>query len=120
MIATPDWALKRIEKACFSFLWNHKPDKIKRKVLYQEGGLKVVDINSKSSSLQATRLTQSARDDTKERHWHIIPLHFINYFGKDFLLFRFNFCKGGDAPSLSVFPLFYRKVVPTWHELGRG
>ena len=126
MISTPDWALKRIEKACFSFLWNRKPDKIKRKVLYsnyQEGGLKMVDIYSKRSSLQAVwvkRLMQSALDDTKERHWHLIPLHFINHFGKDFLLFRFNFCKGGDAPSLRVLPPFYRQVVLTWHELGGG
>ena len=35
MITTPDLALKRIEKACFSFLWNCKPDKIKRKVPLQ-------------------------------------------------------------------------------------
>ena len=44
----PDKYIKEIKKAMFEFLWNKKPDKIKRNLIsknYEDGGLKMLDID---------------------------------------------------------------------------
>ena len=49
--------LRRIEDLLFKFLWNNKPDKIKRKCItqnYKEGGLKMIDIRNFIKSLKIT------------------------------------------------------------------
>jgi hypothetical protein len=38
---------KEIESKCFKFIWNGKPDKVKRNTLigdFEKGGLKMIDI----------------------------------------------------------------------------
>ena len=49
MISMPAKIAKRVNSVLFSFLWNSKKDKIKRKVVcmtYELGGLKMVDLDS--------------------------------------------------------------------------
>jgi hypothetical protein len=48
----PKMYIKEIESCFYRFIWNGKPDKIKRLTLigdYEKGGLNMVDINSYSS-----------------------------------------------------------------------
>jgi nucleoside diphosphate kinase len=43
----PDIYHKEIEKKCFKFIWNGKPDKVKRNLIinsYERGGLQMIDI----------------------------------------------------------------------------
>ncbi|KAL9982000.1 hypothetical protein ACROYT_G010777 [Oculina patagonica] len=49
--------IKEVNKLFFSFLWNGKPDRIKRNVIindYPSGGLRMIDIESFSKSLKAS------------------------------------------------------------------
>jgi hypothetical protein len=52
----PDTFLEYINKHAFSFLWNYKPEKIKRTAViadYKDGGLKMLDIYSFVSAQKA-------------------------------------------------------------------
>ena len=47
--------MKKVEKALFKFIWNNKPDKVKREVLYstkENGGLKMTNIAHFSDALK--------------------------------------------------------------------
>ena len=53
--APPKETTKRIEQKNFAFLWDHKPDKIKRIIMYksyEEGGLRMTNIHCFESSLK--------------------------------------------------------------------
>ena len=45
----PPQAVKRIEKLMYKFIWDGKPEKIKRDILtmaYESGGLKMIDLDN--------------------------------------------------------------------------
>ena len=47
--------IKRVEKELFGFVWRKKPDKIKRKIMYntyEHGGLKMTDYESFCNALK--------------------------------------------------------------------
>ena len=53
----PEKYKKEIESKCFKFIWNGKPDKVKRNTMiedFEKGGLKMIDIESYFISLKAT------------------------------------------------------------------
>jgi hypothetical protein len=53
----PDIYHKEIEKKCFKFIWNGKPDKTKRNLIinsYERRGLQMIDIKSYCIALKAT------------------------------------------------------------------
>ena len=54
----PQQTIKRIEKSMYNFLWNGKPEKIKRDILTgdYEKGLKMIDINIFIKSLKVSWL----------------------------------------------------------------
>ena len=52
---------KEIEKKCFKFIWNGKPDKVKRNLIinsYERGGLQMIDIKSYFIALKASWLSR--------------------------------------------------------------
>ena len=60
--------IKEIEKLIFKFLWNNKPDKIKRSYLYRQydlGGLKMVNITEFIKSLKLSWLKRYHLQDVK-------------------------------------------------------
>jgi hypothetical protein len=53
----PDIYHKDLEKKCFKFIWNGKPDKVKRNFIissYERGGLQMIDIKSYFIDLKAS------------------------------------------------------------------
>ena len=53
----PEKYKKEIESKCFKFIWNGKPDKVKRNTMigdFAKGGLKMIDKESYFISLKAT------------------------------------------------------------------
>ena len=53
----PEKYKKEIESKCFKFIWNEKPDKVRRNTLigdFEKGGLKMIDIESYFISLKAS------------------------------------------------------------------
>ena len=52
----PEKYRKEIDSKCFKFIWNNKPDKVKRNTVVGKlgnGGLKTIDIQSYFKSLKA-------------------------------------------------------------------
>ena len=57
-----------LQKMLFSFIWNGKPDRIKRTIMYQpyeEGGLRMVNVKDFLSALKITSLKKIIQDDGK-------------------------------------------------------
>ena len=66
----PEKYKKEIESKCFKFIWNGKPDKVKRNTLigdFEKGGLKMIDIESYFISLKASWVSRLA--DSKFSNW---------------------------------------------------
>ena len=87
LIATvPNSILNEIQKIQKAFLWYSTKPKINHKTLcnmFEEGGLKNVDIKAKIISLQCSWVKKLF--DGNHRDWKIISLFLINkYFGKNF------------------------------------
>ena len=109
----------RIKKSIFSFIWNKKPDKIKRNIMcrdYTNGGLRAPDPDILYKSLRLTWITRLLLpDETTTEPWKAIPSHFFKkYSGLNFLL-RCNY----DHKFLekSEIPVFYRKILANFLEI---
>ena len=85
LIVMPESILKRLNKLIFNFLWNGKPEAIKRETLYNsfdKGGLNVVDIKSKLESfriLQILSLIKGTKSKWKYFAVYWIGLHLRKY-----------------------------------------
>jgi hypothetical protein len=72
----------------YSFIWNGKPDKVKRLTLlgdYEKGGLNMVDINSYFKSLKGSwgkRLQSS-----EISNWKVILRNYLDKFGETIINF---------------------------------
>jgi hypothetical protein len=87
----PEKYKKEIESKCFKFIWNGKPDKVKRNTLigdFEKGGLKMIDIESYFIALKASWVSRLT--DSKFSNWKLIPLKYLNVFGKKSLIFNMN------------------------------
>jgi hypothetical protein len=82
---------KEIEKKCFKFIWNGKPDKIKRNLIinsYERGGLQMIDIKSYFIALNATWVSRLVTGNIS--NWKLIPLKYFNAIGNNWLVFSMN------------------------------
>jgi len=62
----PDQLLKRIEKECYTFLWDGKRSKIRKEVMVKtcrEGGLGMVDLDKFDKSLKAAWIIRLIKND---------------------------------------------------------
>ena len=72
-IPTPKGCIKQVNDVLFKFLWNKKPDKVKRKTVcldYLEGGLKMINIHQFAQALKLTWVRRIFFDSTSQ--WHIL------------------------------------------------
>ena len=112
---------KEIESKCFKFIWNGKADKVKRNTLigdFEKGGLKMIDIESYFISLKASWVSRLA--DSKFSNWKLIPLKYLNVFGKIWLIFKMNIDVKKHKQFLNDIPEFYKNVLTSWIKTGGG
>ena len=117
----PEKYKKEIESKCFKFIWNGKPDKVKRNTLigdFEKGGLKMIDIESYFISLKASWVSRLA--DSKFSNWKLIPLKYLNVFGKIWLIFKMNIDVKKHKQFLNNIPEFYKNVLTSWIKTGGG
>ena len=70
--------LKEIDKMIFSFIWDDKPDRMKRDQIkrdYKDGGLKMVDIRTFIKSLKLSWIRRLLFED---KNWRNIILQYID------------------------------------------
>ena len=85
----PEDILKSLKQKSFEFIWNSKRDKVKRNIViksYEEGGLRMTDMNYYINSIDITwvkRLT----DPENKGAWKIPYVHELDKYG-GFLFFN--------------------------------
>jgi hypothetical protein len=105
-----------ITDIAYNFIWNNKPDKIKRQTIiadYEKGGLKMLDV---SSFFKAQKAMWVKRFLSKERaSWKAAPtLYLETFLGEN--TFKCNTaCK--EKPK--NFPHFYWQMMQSWFEIKR-
>ena len=113
----PDTYHKEIEKKCFKFIWNGKPDKVKRNLIinsYERGGLQIINIKSYFIALKASWVSRHISN------WKLIPLKYFNATGKNWLALSMNLDSTKSLNNLKKIPEFYREVVKCWNLSGGG
>ena len=109
----PNSILNEIQKIQKGFLWYSAKPKINHNTLwnmFEEGGLKNVDIKVKITSLQCFWVRKLFNDN--HRDWKIIALFLINkYFGKSF---HFHPNLSLNLSLADSFPEFYKQILINW------
>ncbi|MCP3887294.1 MAG: hypothetical protein GY702_00255, partial [Desulfobulbaceae bacterium] len=110
MLEIPDNIVKKINKIIYTFLWG-KVDKIERNVLindYENGGLRMIDIESHFMSLKAAwipRIYNNSNDT-----WTHIPLTYIQNITNGYL-FDMKIPSVKKMPRMNMIPPFYQEVI---------
>jgi hypothetical protein len=113
-----DEFLKQIERCNFSFIWDSKPDKIKRDVLYKpygEGGLKMVNIQLFNESLKLSWIKRLLSN--KEGTWKYLVFYQFKII--DVLQELFFKCNLSETDFLLYYceanvNRFWKNVLQTW------
>ena len=106
--------IKAIKQSMFSFIWDNKPDKIKRDVLikdYKLGGLKMLDIDMFINSLNCSwikRIYDNENTSILKQFYQDI----LNKHGGD-IIFK---SKLDSAHIKHIFPknIFLQQVITSW------
>ena len=117
-LPVPDNFTNEVNSIIFSFLWNKKPEKIKRKTLirnYNMGGIKMCDFKSQCIALKCIWLKRYMYDD--DGKWKCLFKRYLNAHGPNFLILNMNFVEAKNAPSLIGLPRFYSDLIKAWHNL---
>ena len=80
---------KQIEKLIFRFLWNEKPDKIKRRVLYntkENGGLNIPNFKMMNIAAKVTWVKRYL-DSSEDKIWKVLVDIGLNKYGRGFLFY---------------------------------
>ena len=111
----PDWALKKLNEALWSFLWGSKKDPVKRAVVklpFELGGLQIVDLEKKSQAIKMTWIAKLFDENCPGKFKHTMIEILNQYkeanFGKNvFKLFLSSY-------YIRQLPQFYSKLLITW------
>ena len=108
--------ISKFKRIIYNFILNNRVEKIKRSTLSlntSEGGLKMIDIDKYIEAIQLTWVKRLISED--QANWKIIPKHYFNKFGENFLLFKMNLDKEKSLPEIKdILPEFYFQIVKTW------
>ena len=109
--------VKHINKSMYDFMWNSR-DRIKRNVLigdYHKGGIRMVDLESKVKSLQASWMSRIA--DNTHAKWTCVYRHFLKKIGfKIEHTFLMNFSNIKMFPCFTILPTFYINMLTSFYE----
>jgi hypothetical protein len=109
----PDDFVNTVNDLAFKFLWNNKPDKVKRKTIiadYNEGGLKMLDIKTfiKAQKIMWVKRLYKEGDAS----WKAYPQHVLNkLIGKNSFKCNLNINK---KPNINE---FYWSIIKDWMEI---
>ena len=109
--------VKRIEKLMYEFIWEGKPEKIKRYILtkrYENGGLKMIDLETFIKSLKITWIKRFMGSDANGI-LNKIYMEKIHPFGGKFL-FECNYSEN-DVDVFAGTNKFLKDVLTSWASL---
>ncbi len=79
---------QKLNTICYNFIWNNKPDKIKRKIMisdFSEGGLKMVHLESFSKSLKMYWINKLL-DNSILTEWKTLVSDALSTYGGNYIL----------------------------------
>ena len=106
--------IKRIEKIMYTFIWEGKPDKIKRKILiqeYEKGGLKMIELKTFIKSLKISWIKRILETAETSMFSQIYLSKLKHYGGK--LFFRCNFAEK-EVHKINIKNKFFKDVLMAW------
>jgi hypothetical protein len=113
VFTSPPNFVEQINDIAYKFIWNNKPDKVKRMTIiadYEKGGLKMLDINS---FLKAQKVMWVKRLMSPEQgSWKALPTLFLN----DFMGINTFKCNITCKTKPTNFPGFYWQIIKSWFE----
>ena len=114
----PQWALKRLEEALWTFFWNGPSNPVKREVVrlpIDMGGYDVVDLKKKSKALQLSWICKYFDDKIPGKFKHTMTEIINQYkhakFGKGIFKIFLN------GYYMSQLPEFYKYLLFAWANL---
>ena len=111
----PEDILKKIESACFKFIWEGKPEKIKRSTMYNsydKGGFKLPNMKIFCMAQKLTWI-KKLLDDTNTSKWKTLLLSEIEFFGGNYIWLIQN-----QSPNfLKDLNPFWRDVYKAWNTI---
>jgi hypothetical protein len=111
VMTIPDKFIEHLNDLAYHFIWSGKKDKIKRETLianYEDGGLKMLDIQSFLKAQKAMWVKRLMVNDTAS--WKALPLlHLEGLLGKE--TFK---CNIDCSIRPKNFPDFYWQVLQSW------
>ena len=116
VLSAPSGFVDQVSKLLSSFIWNHKPPKIKHSTMIgkiKNGGLNMPNFKIINKSLKAGWVKRFLNPQTQS--WKKIPFDLLHHVGGP-LLFECNFSIK-TLPEFPFLPLFYRDVLNAWEEI---
>jgi hypothetical protein len=114
VLICPPKFIEHINDLAYKFIWNNKKDKIKRKTIiaeYEDGGLKMIDIESFIKAQKAMWVKRLLSDE--QGSWKALPMLYLSeLLGKD--TFK---CNMSCVTQPLNFPDFYWQIIQSWFEL---
>ena len=113
-LVVPEDIVKELTQIAFAFVWQNKPDKVKRATIvagYEEGGLKMFDVES---FIQAQKVIWVKRllASNNEGSWKLYPRLLL-----DSLLGKYSFHINTNMKVLyKSMPSFYAQVFEAWEK----
>ena len=110
----PKETIKRIEKMMYNFIWDGKPDKIKREILtsdYDKGGLRMIDIEKFIWSLKISWVKRILQTESNSLLKHLYENIFKQFGGN--ILFECNF-READIIKHFIKKPFLRDLLLAW------
>lgn len=107
----PSSFILELNSILYNFIWNDKPDKVKRQTIINPihlGGLKVIHLESFIHSLKITWIKRYLSESNGV--WKIFLDYYLSDFGKEFF-FKCNFSKD-DIPKINN--LFVYDICKAW------
>lgn len=112
----PSYIISELQKTFFNFLWDGKPDKIKRNVMYSDyinGGLRFPHILTFCNALKMAWIKKIV-DPSCHAAWKILLLDKLECVGGDRI---FKMTKDGLKELSKKFNTFWREVFISWASL---
>ena len=116
-LPTHQGALKESDSLLYDFLWDKKGDKIKIVEMindYDEGGLKMIDIQSVNESLKI-RWIQGYVNNDNQAEWKLFVDYYLQKHGGK-AVFLSNL-KPQDVLQLNLKDPFLREIIERWTNL---
>jgi hypothetical protein len=110
----PEKFIEEINSIAFKFLWNGKPEKVKRKTIiadYSKGGLRMVDIATFNIAQKAMWVKRLCQEGTAS--WKAYPTYLLSkILGKN--TFKSNLNVKNNIHNI---PQFYWSIITSWIKL---